>query len=59
MTAVQPEFSHRKKITTADLPLSSAKRSAISSLAHTFKKRGGYDSLRKEVWDQLEASVGV
>ncbi|TAQ90642.1 Histone-lysine N-methyltransferase [Chlorociboria aeruginascens] len=46
----------RKKLKTSDLPLASATRAAIEGLAHTFKKKGGYDSLRKQVWDDLEGS---
>jgi hypothetical protein len=47
----------RKKLKTSDLPLASATRAAIEGLAHTFKKKGGYDSLRKQVWEDLESSV--
>lgn len=47
----------RKKIKTSDLPISSATRAAIEDLAHKFKKKGGYDSLRKQVWEDLEKSV--
>lgn len=47
----------RKKLKTSDLPLSSATRSAVESLAHTFKKKGGYDALRKQVWEKFEATV--
>jgi COMPASS (Complex proteins associated with Set1p) component shg1 len=47
----------RKKLKTSDLPLASATRAAIEGLAHTFKKKGGYDSLRKQVWEDLEGSV--
>jgi hypothetical protein len=47
----------RKKLKTSDLPLTSATRAAIEGLAHTYKKKGGYDSLRKQVWDDLEGSV--
>ena len=47
----------RKKLKTSDLPLASATRAAIEGLAHTFKKKGGYDTLRKQVWDDLEKSV--
>lgn len=47
----------RKKLKTSDLPLASATRAAIEGLAHTFKKKGGYDSLRKQVWEDLEKSV--
>lgn len=47
----------KKKLKASDLPLSSATRSAIEGLAHTFKKKGGYDALRKQVWEKFEASV--
>jgi hypothetical protein len=47
----------RKKLKTSDLPLASATRAAIEGLAYTFKKKGGYDSLRKQVWEDLEKSV--
>jgi hypothetical protein len=47
----------RKKLKTSDLPLASATRAAIEGLAHTFKKKGGYDSLRKQVWADLEGGV--
>lgn len=49
----------RKKIKASELPLSSATRNAIESLSHTFKKKGGYDALRKQVWESLEASVSI
>lgn len=49
----------RKKLKTSDLPLTSAQRGAVEGLAHTFKKKGGYDSLRKSVWEDLEKSVGL
>lgn len=49
----------RKKLKTSDLPLASATRAAIEGLAHTFKKKGGYDSLRKQVWRDLEKSVST
>lgn len=40
----------------SDLPLTSATRSAIEGLAHSFKKKGGYDAIRKQVWEKF-ASV--
>jgi len=46
-----------RKFKASDLPLTSATRSAIDSLAHSFKKKGGYDAIRKEVWEKFEASV--
>jgi hypothetical protein len=47
----------RKKIKTSDLPIPSTTRASIEDLAHKFKKKGGYDSLRKEIWEDLEKSV--
>ncbi|KHJ32802.1 putative arginine rich protein [Erysiphe necator] len=44
---------YKVKLKASDLPLSSATRAAIEGLAHTFKKKGGYDSLRKQIWDDL------
>jgi len=46
-----------KKFKASDLPLPSATRTAIENLAHSFKKKGGYDSIRKQVWEKFEASV--
>lgn len=46
-----------RKLRASDLPLPSATRAAIESLAHSFKKEGAYDSIRKQVWDKFEASV--
>ncbi len=47
----------RKKLRPSELPLSQAKRSAIDSLVHTFRKKGQYDSIRKELMAQYVASV--
>lgn len=46
-----------RKVKASDLPLPSATRAAIESLAHSFKKEGAYDTIRKQVWDKFEASV--
>ncbi|KAG9246487.1 complex proteins associated with Set1p component shg1-domain-containing protein [Calycina marina] len=46
----------RKRLKTSDLPLASATRNAIEGLSHTYKKKGGYDSLRQQVWQELENS---
>jgi hypothetical protein len=46
-----------RKFKASELPLPSATRAAIESLAHSFKKEGAYDSIRKQVWDKFEASV--
>lgn len=46
-----------RKFKASELPLPSATRSAIEELAHAFKKKGGYDETRKNVWEAFEASV--
>ncbi|KAH7067672.1 complex proteins associated with Set1p component shg1-domain-containing protein [Paraphoma chrysanthemicola] len=46
----------RKKLRPSELPLSQSKRSAIDNLVHTFRKKGHYDSIRKELLAQYEAS---
>ncbi|KAF2025337.1 hypothetical protein EK21DRAFT_116889 [Setomelanomma holmii] len=46
----------RKKLRPSELPLSQAKRSTIDNLVHTFRKKGHYDSIRKELLAQYEAS---
>ncbi|TGJ86896.1 hypothetical protein E0Z10_g1875 [Xylaria hypoxylon] len=51
MTPLQP-----RKFKASDLPLPSATRSAIEGLAHSFKKKGGYDAIRKQVWEKFEQS---
>lgn len=48
-----------RKFKASDLPLTSATRSAIEGLAHSFKKKGGYDAIRKQVWEKFEASVSL
>lgn len=49
--------SVRKKLRPSELPLSQAKRSAIDSLVHTFRKKGQYDSIRKELMAQYQSGV--
>lgn len=44
----------RKKPKVSELPLSSAKRTSIDSLLHTFKKKGAFDDVRKKTWAQWE-----
>ncbi|KAL5115534.1 hypothetical protein ACEQ8H_006597 [Pleosporales sp. CAS-2024a] len=46
----------RRRLRPSELPLSQAKRSAIDNLAHTFRKKGHYDSIRKDLLAQYEAS---
>jgi len=47
----------RKRLRPSELPLSQSKRSAIDNLVHTFRKKGHYDSIRKDLLAQYEASV--
>lgn len=56
-TAPEATAPPRRKFKASDLPLPSATRSAIERLAHNFKKKGGYDAIRKQVWEKFEASV--
>ena len=46
-----------RKFKASELPLPSATRNAIESLAHAFKKEGAYDAIRKQVWEKFKASV--
>lgn len=46
-----------RKFKASELPLPSSTRSAIEDLAHSFKKKGGYDETRKNVWETFESSV--
>jgi hypothetical protein len=48
----------RKRFKTSELPLTAAQRGTVDQLLLTFKKRGGFDSLRKEIWAEYGASVG-
>lgn len=56
-TATDAADTKRQKLKASDLPLSSATRNAIEELSHTFKKKGNYDGLRKNVWKEFEGSV--
>lgn len=47
----------RKKLKTSDLPLTQNKRAAIEAILHTFKKKGEFDSLRKDAFQKFDQSV--
>lgn len=49
----------RKRIKVSELPVSSAKRSTIDGLLHVFKKKGEFDSLRKQIYSQFEQGVSL
>ncbi|EKG16865.1 hypothetical protein MPH_05846 [Macrophomina phaseolina MS6] len=46
----------RKKLKTSDLPLTQNKRAAIEAILHTFKKKGEFDSLRKDAFQKFDQS---
>ena len=51
------ELAPRKRFKVSELPLSSGQKAAIDGLVHTIKKKGFYDTLRKQVWAQYTDSV--
>ncbi|OQU97508.1 hypothetical protein CLAIMM_03433 [Cladophialophora immunda] len=51
-----PPFSLRPRFKISDLPLVKEQRSTIDALLLKFKKKGGYDSLRKQVWASYNTS---
>ena len=55
-SASQPPAQLLPKFKLTDLPLTREQRSTIDALLNTFKKKGGYDSLRKQVWADYNAS---
>ncbi|KAL8763202.1 MAG: hypothetical protein Q9184_000919 [Pyrenodesmia sp. 2 TL-2023] len=46
----------RRRFKTSELPLSATQRSDIDGLLHTLKKKGHYDTVRKNVWSQFVES---
>jgi hypothetical protein len=46
-----------KHYTAQDLPLPSATRKAYEALAEKFKKKGGFDDIRSQVWAKFVESV--
>ena len=48
--------SLRPRFKISELPLHKDQRSAIDSLLLKFKKQGGYDTLRKQVWESCNTS---
>lgn len=65
MDDVQPTNKHsidiesvkRKKFKTDDLPLTTAQHAVIDKLLHSFKKKGGFDSVRKQIWADFNDGV--
>ncbi|KAL9617135.1 MAG: hypothetical protein Q9160_008078 [Pyrenula sp. 1 TL-2023] len=51
-----PPVSILPKFKLSELPLTKDQRTSIDALLNTFKKKGGYDKLRKQVWAQYTGS---
>ncbi|GFG27488.1 nipped-B-like protein B [Aspergillus udagawae] len=47
------ESLQRKKFKTEELPLTTAQHTAIEDLLHAFKKKGGFDNVRKKIWAEF------
>jgi hypothetical protein len=48
--------SLRPKFKISEIPLNKEQRTTIDSLLYRFKKKGGYDSLRRKVWADYNGS---
>ena len=55
--ATDIESLKRKKFKAEDLPLSAAQHAAIDKLLHSFKKKGGFDTIRKQLWSEFNDGV--
>ena len=51
------EDIRRKKFKTSELPASASQRAAVDSLLYSFKKKGGFDLERKQIWGEFNCSV--
>lgn len=51
--AVDMKSLNCKKFKAEDLPITTAQRSVIDSLLHSFKKKGGFDTTRKQIWAEF------
>lgn len=55
--SVDAERLKPKKFKADDLPLSAAQHAAIDKLLHSFRKKGGFDNIRKKVWAEFNDGV--
>lgn len=46
-----------KKFKADDLPLTTAQHAVIDKLLHSFKKKGGFDTVRKQIWADFNDGV--
>lgn len=55
--AMDIESLQRKKFKLDELPLTPAQNASIQSLLHSFKKKGGFDSVRKIIGEEFNNGV--
>jgi hypothetical protein len=48
-----------RKFKTSDLPVSPLQGAAIDGLLYAFKKKGGFDLARKQIWAEFNEHVRV
>lgn len=51
------ETLQRKRFKADELPITSSQRAAIEHLLFAFKKKGGFDVVRKQVWAEFNEGV--
>ncbi|KAF9885105.1 hypothetical protein FE257_000745 [Aspergillus nanangensis] len=56
--SVDIESLQRKKFKTDELPLTAAQHGAIDDLLHAFKKKGAFDTIRKNLWADFHDGEG-
>jgi hypothetical protein len=56
---VGPQSLLGKKFKTSDLPVSPLQGAAIDGLLYAFKKKGGFDLARKQIWAEFNEHVRV
>ncbi|KAF7594676.1 hypothetical protein BBP40_008569 [Aspergillus hancockii] len=56
--SVDIESLQRKKFKTDELPLSPTQHRTIENLLHAFKKKGGFDNIRKILWTEFHDGEG-
>lgn len=55
--ALDMESLKHKKFKAEDLPITAAQHSVIDTLLHSFKKKGCFDSTRKQIWAEFNSSA--
>lgn len=53
------EVVRRKKFRASELPISASQRAAVDNLLYLFKKKGGFDLARKQIWAGFNGSVRI